>query len=149
MIVMNTAIPAQIQARPVFYRETSSNMYHPAAYTLSNFTVEIPWLFAMIIGTLPIVYFMMGLNPDANVFFFHFLAASVLASVYTSIASTVAATAPTFEVAQAVLGILAVRAVAGRGGASAWPIPCAALRRDVGRAIGCLVRLAILCDWLP
>jgi len=51
-------------------------------------------------------YFMFGLAADASVFFYTYLVTLVLASVYASLGMFIAAAMPTFEVAQALLGIL-------------------------------------------
>ncbi len=82
-------------------------MYHPAAYTISNFVVEVPWLAGIVLATTPIIYFMIGLSPAPSVFFFHYFATFILTLVYISIGQALAAGCPTFEVAQALLGIIA------------------------------------------
>lgn len=41
MISLNLVLPFAIGARSVFYRETSSRMYSPLAYTLSHMTAEM------------------------------------------------------------------------------------------------------------
>lgn len=48
-----------------------------------------------------------GLNSDAGVFFFHYFAVYILALVYVSIGTFLSTAMPTFEVAQALLGIIA------------------------------------------
>ena len=61
----------------------------------------------LVISTLPLVYFMMKLSADPHVFFWHYLCTIVLASVYISIGIFFSYASPTFEVAQAIVQILA------------------------------------------
>lgn len=103
----SVSVPPAIQQRPIFYREVASYMYDPTAYSLANITVELPWLAGIILTSLPIVFFMMGLEASGGVFFFHYLVVLTLATVYVSIGMTLAAAMPTFEVAQALLGLIA------------------------------------------
>jgi len=106
MINMTTAVPVILQMRAVFYRETNSRMYESAAYALSFILCELPWL-ALIMwlpGTFG--YFMYGLLPGYAAWAFHMLCCYTLATVYISMGTMVASLAPTFEVAQAILGLL-------------------------------------------
>lgn len=104
MVNMNQVVPSTLGVRSVFYREQASAMYAPFAYQLSNFCVELPWLAGILLVANAVGYFMFGLVP--NGFFFHYFAGLVLATVYVSIGMAVANTVPTFEVGQAVLGLL-------------------------------------------
>ena len=104
MINMQTSIPDLIKNRAVFYREQASYMYDSHAYTLANFIVELPWLAFIILVILPIIYFMLGLNPDAGVFFQHYLFTYANALVFVSLGQLFAASMPSFEVAMAVAG---------------------------------------------
>jgi len=104
MVNMNQIVPALLSVRVVFYREQAAAMYSPSVYQLAAFLVEVPWLAGILLVATSIGYFMFGLAPRA--FGFHYLACVVLAVVYVSIGMTVASFVPTFEVAQAVLGLL-------------------------------------------
>ena len=104
MVNMNTVVPALLGMRVVFYREQASAMYEPAAYQLATLLVEVPWLFGVLLVSSSIGYVMFGLVPAA--YGFHLFACYVLALVYVSIGMWISAFAPTFEVAQAVLGLL-------------------------------------------
>jgi hypothetical protein len=106
MINMNVSVPPALQQRPVLYRELSSYMYDPTVHNFATMTVEFPTLALIILGTLPIVYFMLGLSTSPATFFFHTFAVYILGCVYVSIGQALAASMPTFEVAQAFLGIL-------------------------------------------
>lgn len=106
MVNMNTSVPGLISVRAVFYREQASSMYDPSAYSLALFLVELPYLAFIILWSTSINYFMFGLRPEAGAFFFHLLISFTLAAVYISIGQFVASVVPTFEVAQAVLGLL-------------------------------------------
>jgi ATP-binding cassette subfamily G (WHITE) protein 2 (PDR) len=79
-------------------------MYDPAAYSLSVLLVEIPWLGLIVFSATSVGYFMYKLTPGG--FFFHYLVSFTLAVVYLSIGTFVSAVAATFEVAQAILGLL-------------------------------------------
>lgn len=106
MINMTTSVPIILQMRSVFYRESNSNMYASPAYALSFILCELPWL-ALIMwvpGTMG--YFMYGLIPSGTAWAFHLLCCYTLATVYISMGTMVASLAPTFEVAQAILGLL-------------------------------------------
>lgn len=50
---------------------------------------------------------MIGLSPSASIFFIHYLATLVLALVLVSFGQAVAASMPSFDTAQAMVGILA------------------------------------------
>ena len=106
-INLNVIVPAHLGQRSVFYREVSSFYFDPLSLSIANFVVELPWLFGIILSTMSIVYFMIGLSSDPNTFFFHLFVSYVLAVVYVSIGMFLAAAMPTFEVAQAFLGVIA------------------------------------------
>jgi hypothetical protein len=106
MINMTASVPVILQMRSVFYRESNSEMYMSPVYALSFILCELPWL-ALIMwvpGTMG--YFMYGLIPTAASWAFHHLVCFLLATVYISMGTMVASIAPTFEVAQAILGLL-------------------------------------------
>ena len=106
LINMNTAVPANIAARAVFYREVAARAYAPVAYGLATITVELPWLAGLVLVSMPMFYFMYGLSPSPQVFFFTYLVTFVLGFVYFSLGVFIATSLPTFEVAQAILGVL-------------------------------------------
>jgi ATP-binding cassette, subfamily G (WHITE), member 2, SNQ2 len=106
MVSMNTIVPNIIQARAVFYREQASAMYDPLAYSLAQILTELPWSAGLLLENQVIVYFMFGLTRTPAAFFFHYLTALTLGTVYVSLGTFVAATVPTFEVAQAILGLI-------------------------------------------
>lgn len=90
--------------RVVFYREQAAAMYSPSAYQLATILVELPWLAGVLLVANSVGYFMFGLVPAA--FGFHYFVSFVLAVVYVSIGMWVSSVVPTFEVAQALLGLL-------------------------------------------
>ena len=106
MINMNTSVPGLISVRAVFYREQNGNFYDSFAYSLALLFTELPYLAAIMLTSTSVGYFMFGLRPEAGAFFFHALISYTLAVVYISIGQCVSSLVPTFEVAQAVLGIL-------------------------------------------
>jgi ABC-type multidrug transport system permease subunit len=107
MLNMDASMPTLIANRANFYREQSSLMYNSGAYALSNFLVELPWLAGIVLAGTSIGYFMIGLRADASSFFTHYFATFVLALVLVSFGNAVAASMPSFDTAQAVVGILA------------------------------------------
>ena len=106
MINMNVSVPALLQGRAVFYRETSSYYYDPSAQSIAAAAVELPWLALILLATQPVVYFMLYLDSDPGLVFTHFLIVYTLTVTYFFLGNTVASIAPTFEVAQALLGAL-------------------------------------------
>lgn len=118
MMQMDTAMPVLIKSRVVFYREQASLMYDSFAYTLSLLSVEIPWVFGILMVVVPIGYFMLGLlgsaflaAPEgvsaASTYFFHFLVTFIQALVFVGLGQFIAAAAPSFDVAQAIIGTCA------------------------------------------
>jgi hypothetical protein len=74
--------------------------------SVALFLTELPWVSIIVFLTLPISYFMFGLRATATAFFWHYIATLVLCVVYISFAHTVAFAAATFEMAQAILGVI-------------------------------------------
>ena len=107
MLNMDASLPTLISSRSSFYRENAALMYNSGAYVLANFVVELPWLAGIVLLGTSIGYFMIGLAPSAPIFFTHYLSTYVLALVLVSFGQAVAATMPSFDTAQAVVGILA------------------------------------------
>ena len=100
------SVPAVLTQRPVFYRETASYYYDATVQSIAYVLVELPWLALLILATMPVVYFMLALDPDVSIVFTHFLSVYILATVYFFLGHTVASASPTFEVAQALLGAI-------------------------------------------
>lgn len=84
-----------ISARPVFYRETLSKYYSPFGQGVAIIALEVPWMAGLVAATMPIVYFMLGLSADPNVFFFHYLCTIVLGAAYLCIGTFFAHAMPT------------------------------------------------------
>ena len=63
-----------MQARAVFYRETSAALYSPWPYVAAVLTAEVPWLAVACIMGPTLAYFMLGLSADPAVYFVHLLA---------------------------------------------------------------------------
>lgn len=107
MLNMDASLPTLIANRSSFYREQSALMYASGAYVISNFLVELPWLAAIVLAGTSIGYFMIGLKASAVIFFTHYFATYILALVLVSFGNAVAATMPSFDTGQAVVGIFA------------------------------------------
>lgn len=117
ILQMDSSLPVLISARPIFYRETAAYMYDPIVRAAALLTVELPWLAAILLWVVPIGYFMQGLVGSAWVapvpgttaaatFFFQYFVVFTLGFVFVSLGQLVAAVMPTFDLAQAVVGLL-------------------------------------------
>lgn len=62
-------IPAFLEERHVFMRETSNGLYTVESYLLSNLLVSIPFIFIITVSFSLVAYFAMGLQPGADRFF--------------------------------------------------------------------------------
>ena len=69
--------------------------------------MELPWLAVIVLVGTSVGYFMIGLTANATTFFTHYFATLILAAVLVSFGNVVASSMPTFDSAQAVVGILA------------------------------------------
>ncbi|RYY30949.1 ABC transporter permease, partial [archaeon] len=103
---MNTGLPVQIKSRPVFYRERFSYYYGPEVYAFTNILAELPWILLVCLTSIPIIYFMVGFNPDGGAFFFYALVTFIFSVVFTSIAQFSSALMPSIQIAQAVIGLI-------------------------------------------
>lgn len=101
---MQAMIPSLIKNRSVYYREQASYMYDSLAYSLSLVLIEIPWFAFIIMTTLPIYYFLMGLSSDYVVYFFDYLVVLMLGYVFGALGFLFSSSLPTYETAQAVAG---------------------------------------------
>jgi ABC-type multidrug transport system ATPase subunit len=62
-------IPAFLEERLVFLRETANGLYGVESYVLSNTLISIPFIFIITISFTLVSYFMMGLQNTASAFF--------------------------------------------------------------------------------
>lgn len=104
---MQSAIPMMIRNRAVYFREQAAYMYDSFAYSLSIIIVEIPWTAVLIMASLPILYFMIGLSSNYFDYFFHYLVVMLLGLVFMSFGFLFSSSLPTYETAQAVAGAVA------------------------------------------
>jgi ABC-type multidrug transport system ATPase subunit/ABC-type multidrug transport system permease subunit len=93
--------PTIMKSRAPFYRESASLFYDTIAYSLALVTAEIPWMALTVIVSNSMSYFMLGLSPNASVFFFHILVGLTLAGFMVSLGMFTAFLMPSFETAQA------------------------------------------------
>jgi ABC-type multidrug transport system permease subunit len=98
--------PVLIRERAVFYRERASRMYIPEAYAASFFLTELPWLALLVLVVIPPVYFMVGFNPNAGVFFSYLVTVYVLCVLFISLGEVASAFFSTIDVAQAAVGVV-------------------------------------------
>ena len=66
---LSAGLPGLVRARPVYYRETASRLYHPWAQLFAWLTAEVPWI-AVILAVGPTIsYFMIGFGEGGAVEF--------------------------------------------------------------------------------
>jgi ABC-type multidrug transport system ATPase subunit/ABC-type multidrug transport system permease subunit len=89
-----TALPNFFATRPTFYREKAAKYYAPTFWALCQLTIEMVFSIPSLIATVIPVYFMVGLENDAGVFFQYCLATYLLILVYVTIAMCLASISP-------------------------------------------------------
>jgi ABC-type multidrug transport system ATPase subunit len=100
-----TALPNFMLNRVVLYRELASDMYKPWMWALSGFINECVYtVFTTFFSQIP-VYFLVGLDPSARVFFRHYITLYLLNLAYISVACLLAAVTPNLSVAGVFQGI--------------------------------------------
>ena len=104
MINMQSPTPELLKNRAVFYREQSSFLYDSYAYSLAYLAVEIPWVAFLILVTMPVAYFMIGLAADSSTFFAMYVIVLILSLVFGAIGYFFSSMMPNYEVAQAMQG---------------------------------------------
>jgi ABC-type multidrug transport system permease subunit len=92
--------------REVYYRERAAGYYAPEAWTLSSFLVEVPWLAVLVLTSVSISFYMVGLpQVGAGAFFFFYLAACVVAFFFLATGLAYSAIFPILPIAQIVGGL--------------------------------------------
>lgn len=105
ILFFTAAITARFERREVFYRERAAGFYSPETFTLSSLFADIPYVAVMILVSVSITYWMIGLKPDAGSFFFFYLAALILAFFFLAIGLAYTALFPVLPIAQLVGGL--------------------------------------------
>ena len=99
-----SAFPGKISSKPVFYRETSSGMYVPALWFLADLVCDVVWCaWGAICLQIPL-YFLVGMNLDADAFFKFFFATYLYALSFVATATTVATIVPNAPTGNVLLG---------------------------------------------
>lgn len=95
-VMASTALPTFLNNRAVFYRERASSMYAPGLWAAVGFVTEcLIWVpIGAFVMQIP-AYFMIGMKNTAGAFFQFYLALYLCFVVFISIASGIAAIAPT------------------------------------------------------
>lgn len=106
IIAMNSVMPVRVRERAVAFRERSSYMYGAISYSLSQATIEIPWILLISFLTVIPMYFLVGLIATPERLFFHILINFLVSFTFLSIGQAAACIAPTIETAQAVASAL-------------------------------------------
>ena len=106
-INLSSCLPGLMRARPVFYRETASLLYHPWAQLLAWVTAEVPWIAGILLVGPTLAYYMIGFGGGgAAEFWTAYLTLYVLVLACVLLGATVANALPSLELAQAALGII-------------------------------------------
>jgi ABC-type multidrug transport system permease subunit len=90
----STALPNFFATRPTFYREKASEYYAPTYWAVCQLTIEMVFSIPSLIVTVIPIYFMVGLDQDAGIFFQYCLATYLLILVYITIAMCLASISP-------------------------------------------------------
>jgi ABC-type multidrug transport system permease subunit len=86
-------------ALQVFYREQAALMYDPYVSATATILCELPYSLVQTSIFVPIVYWMVGFQPDAAKFFFYFLVVFVNLTIYTSFSMFLIASTSFIELA--------------------------------------------------
>ncbi|KAL4990726.1 ABC-2 type transporter-domain-containing protein [Aspergillus falconensis] len=99
-------VTESFQGRPVLIKHKSFAFFHPAAFCIAQIAADIPVLiFQVTIFALP-VYFMVGLEMDAGVFFTYWILVFATTMAMTAVFRACGAAFKTFDDASKVSGFL-------------------------------------------
>jgi hypothetical protein len=98
---MNAVMPVRVRERAVSFRERSSFMYDGAPYAISHALIEIPWVTAIAVVTVTPLYFLVGMVPTPQSFFFHCLINILVSYAFLSVGQAVSCLCSTIQTAQA------------------------------------------------
>lgn len=101
IICMNAVMPVRVRERAVSFRERSSFMYDGVPYALSHALIEIPWVSIIALVTVTPLYFLVGMVPTAEAFFFHALVNVLVSYAFLSVGQIMACLCATIQTAQA------------------------------------------------
>jgi hypothetical protein len=94
----SNALPVVFRLREVFYRERASNTYAPWVYSTGLGIVELPYLFlCTVLFTLPL-YFIVGFESNANLFFQYVMVLYIGAVLFAYIGQLLASLMPNIQV---------------------------------------------------
>ncbi|EGD76064.1 ATP-binding cassette [Salpingoeca rosetta] len=88
-----------IEERLIFGRERASGFYSTLPYFLARSVTEIPLLFFFPLITSSILYFMVGLQPDAGKFAIFYLSLCMVTNVASSLFIAVGSVSPSLKIA--------------------------------------------------
>ena len=101
IIFMNSVMPVRVRERSVAYRERSSFMYDAIPYSLSHAFCEVPWVLLVTVVTVTPLYFMVGLIPTFEHYFYHLLMVFCVSMTFMSLGQVIACLCATIQTAQA------------------------------------------------
>lgn len=79
LMFFTAALTMRFERREVFYRETAARFYRPEAFSMSSFAVELPALLIIMLVSVSISYWIVGLKASVGAFFYFYLNGVVLA----------------------------------------------------------------------
>jgi len=105
ILSFSTALPTYAAERSLFYRERAANYYTPEAYSIAIGIVEIPWIFALALLQVLILYWSIGYRQDVGAFFTLLLGAFQFSLNWVWISQWFAAFFPNVRIANIIGGI--------------------------------------------
>jgi len=99
-----TAVPMFFEQRPTFYREKAAGYYYPALWAACQLGIELVYMFVGLIVTQIPVYFLVGLDTTAGIFFKYSLAVYLLLLTYITVAMCISAISPNSGAAGVIVG---------------------------------------------
>ncbi|KAF6263806.1 ABC-2 type transporter-domain-containing protein [Scenedesmus sp. NREL 46B-D3] len=102
MTNLMAVMPLVGMERVVFYRERGALPYDPFAYGMAIALVEIPYLLIQALLFVPVIYFMIGFEAQAEKCFFYFMMFLASISFYTIFGQFMVYVTPSQQIAQVV-----------------------------------------------
>ena len=105
VIFFSTGVTLHYLNREVFYRERAAGFYPPEAYSVSIFIAELPYVLFFVMINVGISYWIVGLNTQAQAFFFYYLGAVILSTFWMATGQAYSSLFSILPIAQIVGGL--------------------------------------------
>jgi len=99
---MSNVLPVVQEMRTIYYRERAAKTYSVSPFSAGMSLVEIPYIIFVNLMFTVIVYFMVGLKPGADAFFFYWLVSLIFTTVMTLWGQFIGVIFPSVMSAQAI-----------------------------------------------